>query len=116
MQGNVRAFTRLLNCDPNVNAKDEDGRTPLMRAAEACSASVVKVLVDKGADVNAQGKYGVTALMFTSFSNYAEVVKLLLDAGADITAKTKEGWTALRWAVPGRVGVQELLKAHGAKE
>jgi ankyrin repeat protein len=85
----------------DLNARDKDDRTALMRAAEAGNTDEVKALIAAGADVNAKVQaqsaastiihkrvpsvytLGQTALMLASAEGHADVVKLLLDAGAN---------------------------------
>jgi ankyrin repeat protein len=54
--------TSLIERGANVNAKDEEGATPLMIAAGMGRVEMVKLLLSKGADVNARDNSGVTAL------------------------------------------------------
>ena len=48
---------------PDVNARDTDRYTPLLRAARGNHATTVRMLLDHGADVNARAVTGYTALM-----------------------------------------------------
>jgi ankyrin repeat protein len=57
---------------------DRTGRTPLMAAAYAGRADVVKALVEQGQDVNAHSTVDETAVYFASTDGDAESVKLLL--------------------------------------
>ena len=70
----------LLN--KGVNAKDECGRTALMRAAHHGSADNVKTLLDMGADVNACDLWDVTALIMATARGHDDIVLLLREAGA----------------------------------
>jgi ankyrin repeat protein len=65
-----------------VNAKDECGRTALMRAAHHGSADNVKTLLDMGADVNASDLWDVTALTMATAQGRDDIVLLLREAGA----------------------------------
>ncbi|MCA7010841.1 ankyrin repeat domain-containing protein [Wolbachia endosymbiont of Tribolium confusum] len=69
----------------NVNAADQDGKTPLHFAAENSHVDIVKLLIEKGADVNAAGQDGRTPLHFAAENSHVDVVKLLIEKGADIT-------------------------------
>ncbi|OGV51607.1 MAG: hypothetical protein A2017_08400 [Lentisphaerae bacterium GWF2_44_16] len=94
----------------NVNTPAQDGRgwTPLIAAAFAGHADMVKLLIEKDADVNAKssGK-GETALMRAVA--YPEIVKILLDKKADINiANTSTGSTALMLAAA--AGHKETVK------
>jgi ankyrin repeat protein len=70
----------LLNKD--VNAKDECGRTALMRAAHHGSSGNVKTLLDMGADVNTSDPWDVTALIMATAQGRDDIVLLLREAGA----------------------------------
>lgn len=85
----------LLAAGANVNAKDKEGWTPLMFAANKGYPEIAKILITAGADVNAKDKDGNTALMRASSSGSTETVRLLLAAGADVNEKNDAGVTAL---------------------
>jgi ankyrin repeat protein len=84
----------LVEAGANVNAKENDGSTPLIIASQSGHLDIVKYLVEKGANVNAADVTGVTALMFSSKIGYLDIVKYLVEKGADINAKDKKGKTA----------------------
>jgi ankyrin repeat protein len=54
----------LLDAGASVDATDEHGVTPLMRAAGRGSAGVVKLLLQRGATPKAKSKNGTTAADF----------------------------------------------------
>ena len=85
-RGDLIEVARLLDSGADVNAKDQVGKTPLMKAAQAGSLEVVKLLLDRGADANAKDEYGNTALGMSAFAGRLEIVKLLLDVCADVKA------------------------------
>ena len=91
---------QILATEADVNAKDEDGRTPLHLAVVSANRDVYQLLVDKGANVNAKDRDGRTPLHLAVESADADVIKFLLDKGADINAKDdKSGFTSLERAV-----------------
>jgi hypothetical protein len=110
----------LIGYDPAyINAKDEHGQTPLLWASEGSNfkdGSVVRLLLEHGADINAQSRRGWTPLHAASCYGALEVVRLLLEHGADVEAKTNSGKTALQFAADrGHDKVVEFLREHGAK-
>jgi len=59
--GKVGLVEDLLGRNPNLEARDKDGKTALIWAAEEGHAEVVKLLLAKGADPQARDKEGFTA-------------------------------------------------------
>jgi len=98
-----------------VNQVDEFKRTAVQAAALKGQTSIVKLLLEKGADVTVGNREGWTPLNSASDSGHVEVVKLLLEKGADITVATERGWTPLNSASSnGHVEVVKLLLEKGA--
>lgn len=60
-------------------------RTPLINAAITGSKSIVKLLVDRGADVNYKNEYGQTALTEAVMQRNYKIALYLLEHGADYT-------------------------------
>ena len=99
----------------DVNAKDNEGRTVLMQAAQNGHTRTAEVLLKHGANVNAKDNNGKTALMRAVFSGRTRTAEILLKHGADVNAKDNDGWTALRWSVRHK-DTAALLRRYGAKE
>uniref|UniRef100_A0A6C0JX86 Uncharacterized protein n=1 Tax=viral metagenome TaxID=1070528 RepID=A0A6C0JX86_9ZZZZ len=68
----------LLNKVADINAKDRNGRTPLMHAAMNGNLEIVKLLLDEGANINAIDIYNQTPLMYAARRGNLEIVQLLL--------------------------------------
>lgn len=58
------AVARLLDENPNIEARDKNGITPLLLAALLNSPEIIELLLDKGADANARSNSGY-GLFFT---------------------------------------------------
>jgi ankyrin repeat protein len=99
----------------NVNAKDKDGYTALLIAAEKGDPEMTRLLLEKGAEVNARDKDGYTALMYVAYAGNLEMAKILIKNGADVNLRDKDGWTALMFARVGKkADIAELLRKSGA--
>ena len=78
------SFAMIIEAGADVNAKNKDGWSPLMFAAEYSNPKVCAALIKAGADVNAKNKDGWSPLMKAAIRNSQEVCELLIKAGADI--------------------------------
>ena len=112
--GNIEAIKQYLAAGTDVNAKDEEGATPLHYAA---TKAVAELLITKGADVNAKGGYkNGTALHFAAAVGHNELVALLIANNTDVNAKIElgeyKGETPLDYAKGETV---DLLRKHGGK-
>lgn len=83
---------------PPDSYRKNDGFTPLHAAAAYGRISIVRQLIDKGADVNARDKEGQTALMKAVWNSHADVVGVLIQRGANLTASDAQGNTAVNMA------------------
>ena len=108
----------LIEHGADIETRDEEGATPLMRAAEFGQTGIVRELLKHGANVGAEDKYGNTALI-TAACQCASIdmpetlpsMKLLLEKGADVNAKNRDGDTALTLALKNhQSAVANLLK------
>jgi len=99
-----------------LDAKDADGRTALMLAAEGGHEECVEQLCARGATIDATDESGCTALMYASESGSVSCIRALLtaaqssDARADlnINAQDSLGETALLKAC--RAGESEVAR------
>lgn len=68
----------------SINARDENGFTPLIVASRYNATETVKWLLAHGADVNVQNKKGATALYFAAKYGHIQVLEMLLKAKAHL--------------------------------
>ena len=111
-------FSCLIGIGADVNARTNNGVTPLMIAAEEGHINAVTSLVKCGANVHLQDKDGQTALhhaMQSPQASICEVLSCLIKAGADVNAHTFHNETPLMLASrDGHVNVVTFLIKHGA--
>lgn len=113
----------LIEHGADIEARGEDGATPLIRAATFGQTGIVRDLLKHGANVAAKDNYGDTALIAAAcicavidMPDTLPSMKLLLENGADVNARNKVGATALMAAAGwGRTANIQLLIGKGAK-
>ncbi len=113
----------------DISWVDFTGETPFVRAALAGDITVMRLLLEHGADPNIPTFSNTTALMAAAGVNWSvgqtyteskeglmEAVKLCLERGADVNAVNTMGFTALTGAVNrASDDIVELLVSKGAR-
>ena len=113
----------------SANWVNFDGQTAFIRAALSGDVTLMRLLLEHGADPNIKTYEGSTALMAAAGLNwvvaqtfsrsddeYLEAAKLCLDKGADINAVNKQGFTAMHGAANrGFDKMVQLLADRGSK-
>ena len=123
--GNIKAVKQHLADGVGVNAKQQDGFTPLHLAAFTDRMEVVELLIENGANVNAKDNVGGTSLHPAAAAGHREIAELLIAKGVDVNAKSVFG-TPLDQAqvmIPAsppeikaaRKETADLLRKHGGK-
>jgi len=85
----------------DLNARNNNGETALIRAVQTGNTDIVSMLVDAGADMNIRDNYGNTPLIQASMIGEEYILDLLLDfdyildSGSDVNATNNAGETAL---------------------
>lgn len=103
-------ISQIIKENPNVDAADQSGRTPIMRAVEYARPEVVRLLLKAGANPNQRDQRDNTLLMATidwgkgaaptkrdifQPSGYIETLKALIASGANVNATKRGDMTAL---------------------
>lgn len=88
---NINLIRKLISLGANVNAKNNDGNTPLMMSYNHNCYSSIELLVSAGTDINAQNNHGNTFLHIVARSHCEELINLLLTLGADPNIRNNKG-------------------------
>jgi ankyrin repeat protein len=121
------SIKKLINNGININKRNIYGKTPLMRASELYDFSILKVLIENGADVNLQDNNGDTTLFYVVnkyfdserhldyLYRYKNRFRYLLRKQANIDIQNNDGTTLLMLAVQKKdVGLVHYLLQKGA--
>ena len=94
--GNVDVAKYLIEKGADIEAKDEDGNTPLNRRAIFCvrdnipaqpEIDIAKYLIDMGAQIETKNFLGETPLHTAAECNFAQMVKYLIERGAQVNTR-----------------------------
>ena len=108
--GNIEAVKQHLAAGADVNAKDDDGYTPLDYAVPAGKEETADLLRKHGGISGAEDSIHLAAML-----GNIEAVKQHLADGADVDAKDEDGETSLQRAAKfGHKEIAELLISNGA--
>lgn len=115
----VKAF---LDAGMSPNQRFSYGELPLQTVLDSdykCGAemkSLVKLLLDRGADSSGADDNGNTILMTAAKQCDGEMIRMLIKTGAKVHAKNKMGWTAIESAITtGNPSAAAALVAAGAR-
>jgi ankyrin repeat protein len=126
LEENLREFARqgdragMASCMEQgalLDAVNDEGWTPLMRAASAGQVEAARMLLAAGAspDVADKRVYGYTASMSAAVAGRLEVLGVLRDAGANFELRNHAGASALILAAEhGHEACVELIAESGA--
>ena len=116
--GDKEEVERLIEQGADLNAKNDDGQTPLHLTILNKRAGQARwVLITQGADVNAKTNDGTTPLMMAAAQGIEYLAEVLLFNGADVDPKNDRGETALSLAKEnGKTEIIELLRRYGAEK
>lgn len=99
----------------DVNARDQNGQSPIEYAVGNAHAAALELLLAAGADPNGRDLHGRPVLHAAAARrNGGAMIALLVDRGADVNARDAEGATAVTHALSHkRDDNAKLLREHG---
>jgi len=89
--GHRHAVSLLIRNGADLNGKDHQNQTALMRAVSRGDIKMARFLLRLGGDVNTRGINGDAALNISIRRGNEEMLRLLLNAGADVSLKKWDG-------------------------
>ena len=95
--------------DEDKDTDDEQGWTPLLRAADTGREPMVHLLLDRGANIESCNPSNSTPLSCAAEHQHAAVVNLLLLRGANANTQDNYGWSPLHRAQVHRGGDEVAL-------
>jgi ankyrin repeat protein len=115
-QGRASEIEDLLKAGGDLEARDDNGRTPLLVAAYRRDIAVAQALLEAGANPNALDNQSYDAVTIAAVSNDLAMLKLMLASGGNARAITSpySGTALIASAHAGHVAVVEMLIAHRA--
>ncbi|XP_015668615.1 2-5A-dependent ribonuclease [Protobothrops mucrosquamatus] len=114
-KGDLQLAQQLLEEGANINAKVENGWTPLHSAVQRNSENIVNFLLEKGADPLARKDNGATPFILAGVTGNVNLLKLFLDKGSYINEHDINGFTAfMEAACYGREEALRFLHKNGA--
>jgi len=94
-RGDLEAIARLLAEGLDIDARDADGRTPVMTATVARQTAAVRALVEAEADVDIRDDRLDNPFLFAGAEGLLDILRLVNEAGADPAITNRYGGIAL---------------------
>ena len=117
--GDLCAVQECEECGQDINATYKNERTALYWASVKKHVSMVRWLLERGADTEGWGwdlNLPCTVLIQAARQNSVKIVMLLIQHGAQIAVQDVHGWTALSCAAcNGYLDVVTELVQHGTQ-
>ncbi|XP_063690503.1 uveal autoantigen with coiled-coil domains and ankyrin repeats-like [Bolinopsis microptera] len=107
---------RICSQSPEViSIPDKTGVTPLMIAAVRGYPSIIRILLEAGANLDQLNPGGKTALMLAAYHGHSHVITTLMELGCDWQRLDNAGCTALHYCVErGNIDIAQTLIDSGA--
>ena len=94
-RGDLEAIAHLLAQGLDIDARDADGRTPVMAATIARQTAAVRALVEAGADVDIRDDRLDNPFLYAGAEGLLNILRVVNEAGADSAITNRYGGIAL---------------------
>jgi len=94
-RGDATAAALAIRAGANLEARDERGRTSLLRAVAEDRLAVARLLIHLGADPDALDEQHDTPWLVTGVTGSVDMLEVLLPAQPDLTIRNRFGGTSL---------------------
>ncbi len=112
--GSKGSIQQLIRAGADVNCRDQQNSTPLMKAAVRSDSDAMKALIEGGADIDCEDDFRDTPLITALRRPNWNIAKQLVEAGADVKHQNKNNVTPLMMFCsardPSAVVIDLLLK------
>eukprot|EP00903_Cladosiphon_okamuranus_P017860 g16436.t1 len=108
----VKAVNLISSGTINIDQRNPQGYTALMRTSFMGHSDVARILLDRGGRPSAAGDDGCTALHYSAQQGQLVITKMLVEAGADLQARTSDGHTHLHLAAKDKLVVKTSKDRH----
>lgn len=112
--GNPEIIKILIDAQADLEAKDLNGKTALLKAVDDENMPIVKLLLEHGANINTQADKGQAPLHIAAKKGNITILQLLLTKKATIDIQTADGATPLFFATATNIDCVDLLLKNGA--
>ncbi len=115
--GDIESLQLFQQVGFEIDAVDDKGNTPLIRASANGHLDAVEAVLGLGADPRHTNRVGRDALISSSGKGFADVARILVSRGSDLSTRDQEGWSALSLAAyNGHSEVVSLLSGQASSE
>ena len=77
-KGDLKNVEMAIAAGANLEARDNQNMTPLLRAAEKGYSDIARILIDAGADIGAQDNFSCTPFFYAVDKNHVDFTKMLI--------------------------------------
>ncbi|MCJ7447864.1 MAG: ankyrin repeat domain-containing protein [Bacteroidales bacterium] len=100
VKNNTAKALVYMNKGYNINARDVDGKTPLLYCLQTNKVSFARFLMERGADIKATDSHGNTSLHYAIENcKNSDIINLLMERGIDINAGNRGSYTPFHYSI-----------------